>query len=213
MTTLRLSSRNVDGSRAHASAASSSMSPSPGACLRPPVLAARHRWPRRTCLVHRHSRRRRRPPGVPIRLPARRRPTPGARRPRPAERTRRARRFAAQRQSAAGRRVSSLPSPNSREACTRDGTAPSLATGSIRRGSRPGSAGAVTKKKARTVRGPTAAQRRRQPKQADVMGLQVLDRVRRNGSGPAPSGNRGDNSPGDHDVKDGLHGRTIAAGG
>ena len=36
--------------------------------------------------------------------------------------------------------------PDSREACTRQGTAPSLATGSIRRGSRPGSAGAVMKK-------------------------------------------------------------------
>ena len=31
--------------------------------------------------------------------------------------------------------------PNSREACTRLGTAPSLATGSIRRGSRPGIGG------------------------------------------------------------------------
>src|SRR5262245_22752144 len=47
--------------------------------------------------------------------------------------------------------VSSLPSPASRVACTRDGTAPSLATGSIRRGNRPGSAGAVIKKNARTL--------------------------------------------------------------
>ena len=76
---------------------------------------------------------------------------------------------------------------------------------------RPGSAGAVMKKKALTVRACARGMAAPAATAWDGMGGVSLHEIAKK-SGPAPSGNRDDNnSLGDLDVKDGLHGCRLYA--